>query len=208
MTTVAVTDKQLATDSQATRAMTAMPSNFQKIFTPEEDKEYWEVNGVKIIAFGLCGNYHAADFIKHYLAKGIDYRSRVEHEDELDFEALIIDENHNIFTWSVYANKEKRGEDQFLVRVQPPIAAGSGFKFALAVMCNGRTAEKAVQVAIKLDPFSGGEVQVFDFPAKPEVPSVRPEHLKPKEEEKKDDPKAAEEKPKGKGKKEEPVKAA
>lgn len=180
MTTIAVSEGKMATDSQATRGFMAMPGNFKKIYEPEEGKEYWEVNGTKVIAFGLCGNAHAADFIKEYLAKGITFRSRVEHDDELDFEAVIVTEKHEIFAWNVYANKEKRGEDQFLLCVNLPYASGSGHRFALAAMVVGKDAVGAVKLACKLDVMSGGDVVVFNFPPVPAVPSVRPEHLKPK----------------------------
>lgn len=178
MTTIAVSAGQLAADTQMTKGRgMIMPAPFIKIHLPEEGKEYWEANGVKIIAFALCGQAKAVDYIKENLRKGIDYKSRVTHDDELEFQALVVTEKHNVFVWSVYANKEKRGEEQFLLPVDPPVAAGSGMAFAMAAMCVGKDAKGAIKTASKLDAFTGGDITVFDFPPVPEVPSVRPAHL-------------------------------
>jgi hypothetical protein len=163
-----------------------MPGAFKKIYTPDDATEYWEANGVKVIAFALCGQAKSVDYIKEHLRKGIDYKSRVEHLDELDFEAFIITEKHDCFIWNVYANKEKRGEEQFLLPMPPPVAAGSGMRFAMAAMVVGKDAPGAIKVANKLDAFSGGEVVTFELGEIPAAPSVRPEHLKPKVEEPKE----------------------
>lgn len=177
MTTIAVSEGMMASDGQATKGWMAMPGNFKKIHFPDPETEYWEANGVKIIAFGVCGQAHSIEYIKEYLRKGVDYRTRVTHEDELDFEAILITERHEVFAWSIYANKEKRGEEQFLLPVNIPYASGSGSRFAMAAMCVGQNAAKAVKTAIKLDVMSGGDVAVFEFPPIPEVKSVRPAHL-------------------------------
>lgn len=206
MTTIAVSEGMMASDGQATKGFMALPGNFKKIHQPDDAVEYWEANGEKIIAFGVCGQAHAVEFIKEYLRKGVDYKTRVEHADELDFEAVLITENHDVFAWDVYANKEKRGEQQFLVPCNTPYATGSGGRIALAAMCVGQNAAKAVKTSIKLDVMSGGDVTVFEFPPKPETKSVRPEHLVIKDpEEKKPE---AEEKPEAKKAKDKTAKAA
>ena len=45
----------------------------------------------------------------------------------------------------------------------PGEAFGSGRKFAMGAMAAGANAEQAVQVAVKLDPHSGGPVRVIDL---------------------------------------------
>lgn len=177
MTTIAISEGMMASDGQATKGRMALPGNFKKIHTPDETTEYWEANGVKIIAFGVCGQAHSVEFIKEYLRKGVDYKTRVEHQDELDFEAVLITERHEVFAWDVYANKEKRGEQQFLVPVNVPYATGSGGIIAQAAMFVGQNAAKAVKTATKLDIFSGGDVDIFTFPEIPAVKSTRPAHL-------------------------------
>lgn len=184
MTTIAVSEGMMASDGQATKGHVALPGNFKKIHLPDEATEYWEANGIRIIAFGVCGQAHSVEFIKEYLRKGVNYKTRVEHADELDFEAVLITEQHDVFAWDVYANKEKRGEQQFLVPCNTPYATGSGGRLALAAMCVGQNAAKAVKTASKLDVFSGGDVDVFEFPPKPVTKSVRPEHLVIKDESK------------------------
>jgi len=178
MTTICYDGKMLASDSQISRGLTKWPGAFPKIYYPDPEKEYWEVNGVKALAFAVSGDATAVDYIREALAKGINFRTRVEHED-LDFETIIVDENGTSYMWTVFANKDKRGEQHHLLPMVPPIAGGSGGRFALAVMIVKKSAEEAVKAAMKIDMGSGGEVQVFHVPPKPEVPSVRPAHLKP-----------------------------
>lgn len=191
MTSLAWDGVTLATDSQITSGGTIHPAPFKKIYTPDDATEYWEANGVKIVAFAISGQAKAVEYIKEHLRKGIDYKYRMTHEDELDFEVILITERHNCFIWSVYANKEKRGEEQFLLPMDPPVTGGSGRRVAMAVMSIGKTAEFAIKATSKLDIFTGGEVQTFRPGPIPEVPSVRPEHLKVKEEVK-EEPKAKE----------------
>lgn len=47
-----------------------------------------------------------------------------------------------------------------------PMAVGSGRDFAMGAMVHGATAEDAVRVAMKLDPYSGGDVVVVTIPQK------------------------------------------
>lgn len=188
MTTIVWDGKSLVSDSQMTSGNLVHPAGFKKIYTPDDATEYWEANGVKVVAFGLAGQAKAAEFIKEYLRKGVDYKSRVGHDDELEFEAILITEKHNCFLWSVYANKEKRNEEQFLLPLDPPVATGSGKRFAIAIMSIGKSAEMAMKATIKLDVFSGGEPVIFTPQPIPEVPSVRPAHLVIQVEEPKDKP--------------------
>lgn len=182
MTTICWDGKTLVSDSQMTSGNMIHPAAFKKIHVPDDATEYWEANGVKVIAFGLAGQAKAVEFIKEYLRKGVDYKSRVEHSDELDFEVLLITEKHNCFLWSVYANKEKRGEEQFLLPLDPPVATGSGKRFALSILSIGKSSEAALKATMKLDAFTGGEPVIFTPPPIPAVPSVRPEHLKVQQE--------------------------
>jgi len=47
-----------------------------------------------------------------------------------------------------------------LIPVDAPYAAGSGGPFAMGAMRAGASADQAVEIAIELDPHSGGDVQV------------------------------------------------
>ena len=68
---------------------------------------------------------------------------------------FIVFEDGGCFTFDLempYADISHPGE-----------ALGSGRKFAMGAMAAGLNAEQAVRVAIKLDPHSGGPVQVIDL---------------------------------------------
>lgn len=54
--------------------------------------------------------------------------------------------------------------DGAAIPIDGPIAIGSGGPFALGAIHAGATAGKAVAIAIKLDPFCGGEIQTWGMP--------------------------------------------
>lgn len=64
------------------------------------------------------------------------------------FEALVIQDN----TAAWWDNKHQP------VPQGTPAAIGSGNQFAMGAMLNGATAKQAVQIAIELDPDTGGKV--------------------------------------------------
>lgn len=203
MTTVIWDGKTLASDSQVTSNGAIGLAPFKKIYTPDDATEYWEVNGKRIIAFGLSGDARAVDYIRHELHKGITYRSQVDVDDELFFSAILLTEEHLVYSWTVDTNKEKRNTHSSLIPFDGPVAKGSGGRYALAVIAIGKDSKTAVKAAIRLDPHSSGDIIEYAPPAPPAVPSVRPEHLKPKVEE----PKAKDDEKKD-NKKEKPAKAA
>lgn len=205
MTTIVWDGKTLASDSQMTNGNLIALSNFQKIYIPDPEKEYWEANGKRVVAFGIAGDAKAVDYIKHELHQGITFRTQVECEDDLMFTAILVTEDHLAYSWVVDTNKEKRNTWSELIPHSGPIAKGSGGRFALAIVSIGKDAKAAVKATIKLDAYSGGDIQEFIPEPIPAVPSVRPEHLKPKVEETKDEKKDADKK---EGKKEKSSKAA
>lgn len=207
MTTIVWDGKTLASDSQCTNGNLIALSDFKKIYTPDPEKEYWEANGKRIVAFALAGDAKAVDYIKHELHQGITFRTQVEVEDDLRFMAILITEDHLAYDWTVDTNKEKRNTWSELIPHSGPIAKGSGGRFALAIVSIGKDAKTAVKATTKLDVYSGGSIQEFTPEPPPAAPSVRPEHLKPKVEETKakDDEKKEEKKD---SKKEKPSKAA
>lgn len=185
MTTVAFDGKTLASDSQLTKGHgTIQLVDFQKIYTPNDEKEYWEVNGVKVVAFGIAGDAKCVEYIKETLRKGVDFRTQIDVMDDLIFDAILVCEDHNVFDWHVDTNKEKRNTWSQLIPINGPLVLGSGGRYALAVMAIGKNAVQAVKAAVKIDAFSGGPIQEFTLADKPLVPSTRPEHLKVKTEEK------------------------
>jgi len=174
MTTVVWDGKELVSDSQITSMDTAELAPFRKIHTPEED-EYWEVKGVKVLAFGLAGDAMAIDYIREKLNAGINFRTKFDDAHDLVFRAVLINEKGEAFLWTVIKNKERNRERNELLPMLPPIAIGSGREFALGVMATPKgDARAAVKAAIRLDVGSGGNLQYFLFPGVPDTLSVRP----------------------------------
>lgn len=171
MTTIAFDGKMLVSDSQLHHGDIKQPAPFRKIHTPEEE-EYWELNKTKVIALGLVGNPHTLNFIKEKLQEGVDYKTKFEVPGDEEFEAILIDENGLSHLWIVL---NRKGEMISMVTpMLPPLAIGSGDQFAVAVMSIGKPAHAAVKAAIRLDVNSGGNLQSFEVPPKPETKSVRP----------------------------------
>lgn len=170
MTTLAWDGDVLATDSKGTMGGSSNIGGFNKIYTPEEG-EYWDVQGVRVLAFGAAGVMDNVPFIKEALCKGVTHRTDVNWF-SLDFLVLLIDENKQAWYWG-QARTEK-SDVITLVPITGAIAAGSGGKFATAVMSIGGGAVKAVKTAIRLDNGSGGEVNTWVHPGVPAEPSVRP----------------------------------
>jgi ATP-dependent protease HslVU (ClpYQ) peptidase subunit len=172
MTTIAYDGRVLVSDSQLHHGETMQPAPFRKIHIPEDD-EYWEINGTKVIAFGLVGNPYTLNFIKDKLREGVDYKTKFEVPGNEEFEAILIDENGLSHMWVVINQKNEMVSS--VIPMLPPLAIGSGDQFAIAVMSIGKSAHTAVKAAMKLDIFTGGNLQIFEVPEKPEVKSVRPQ---------------------------------
>lgn len=176
MTTICYDGKMLATDSKSSQGHIAMIGGFQKIYFPTEE-EYWEIQGVKVLAFAVSGAPEGIPFVKESLNRGITHRSFIDWPD-LSFAIIAVDENGQGWYWDVHRNDVKNIDSVSLMPVTGPMSAGSGMTIANAVMSIGADAKTAVEVACKLDNYSGGEIQVWVCPDKPETPSKRPEPVK------------------------------
>lgn len=177
MTTVAFDGKTLASDSKATQQNITMIGPATKIFWPGEG-EYWDVMGVKIVAFGMAGDYDMLPFLKEVLSEGLTHRTVFDYDD-VNFASILIDENGNAWMYAIHRTQDGRKNTTVFTPSQGPCAVGSGQIVANAVMSIGKSAEAAVKAACKLDIYTGGDVVVWQVPPKPEVPSVRP--VKPEE---------------------------
>jgi len=67
------------------------------------------------------------------------------------------------------------GRTDVVIKTVQPFAIGSGSDFALAAMKAGKTAKEAVEIAIDLGVFSGGEVKVYELDE--EYPELTKEYL-------------------------------
>lgn len=173
MTTLAFDGKILAADSKASQGHIAMVDGTNKIFTPKEN-EYWSIQGVKILAFGLGGNPDDLPWILEELNKDVTHRTTAEDAYELNFLIIAVDETGLGWFWSMYRSPGKK-DNWVLSPIGKNLAAGSGQTIAKAILSVGAGAVAAVEAAIKLDNHSGGTINTWEFPGAPETPSVRPE---------------------------------
>jgi len=175
MTTLAFCNGVLAADSQATQDETVALGEAKKIHTPTED-EYWEIQGIKVLAFGLCGNAQDLAYVKEELSVGVTHRTRIQGPEVLDFLIIAVTEDGMPWYWGINRNP-RRQHNYDIVVLEPltgPATGGSGQTIATAVLSVTGCAVKAIEAAIKLDIYSGGPVQAWTYPGKPEVMSTRP----------------------------------
>lgn len=172
MTTLAYDGKILATDSKGSQGNIALIDGVKKLYTPKEN-EYWSIQGVKVLAFGLGGNPDDLPWILEELNKGVTHRTTLDEAFELNFLIIAVDETGTGWYWSMYRSEGKK-ENWVLSPIGANLAAGSGQTVAKAILSVGAGAVAAVEAACKLDNHSGGEIQTWEFPGAPETPSVRP----------------------------------
>lgn len=156
MTTIAWDGKTLAADSQATAGNIISSTGMKKIKTPGED-EIWRVRGDKILAVAASGDVCATLELVDALKVGL--QSNTKMRKGLAFTAMAIrgkDKGFEIF--------KAAGEEEIAIyELDEWRSFGSGSAFALSALKMGKTAKEAVEHAISLDLYSGGEVHTFEF---------------------------------------------
>lgn len=141
MTTIAYNhkDKQIAVDSQTSRDNIIVSLSADKVDT---------VDGVKFIACGATCDI--PNLIGAYFGK--------EYDKSLScVEAFVIDDSK---AYKISICKE---DGFWKHELKFNDATGCGEQFALSALLNGASAKEAVEHAIKLDCYTGGEVQVIDI---------------------------------------------
>ena len=156
-----------------------MLTDHKKIFTPEGD-QYWEIQGQKVLAFGICGDSQSLPYILEELEKGVTHKTRFTVE-KLDFLIMAVTEHGVCWYWGVDIDPRRASPINILNPNSGPCSAGSGQIIAHAVMGVTGDATQAITQAIRLDIYSGGEIQTWTFPGKPEVFSKRPAPELPKD---------------------------
>ena len=167
MTTVALDqDLNLAADSQATEGNVRLQSPVQKLFKVGNDTSgYFHV--------GIAGRYAEALCFINYLEDTLE-RSRLQEgtfiaipeaiaEDLENFNAIVVTPDHEVFVYE---------GSRFFVPASAPYAIGTGADFALSAMACGKSAKEAVEVAVKFDVFSGGNIEELAAPDLPERVTV------------------------------------
>lgn len=172
MTTICVDkDLNMASDSQSTQGGMRTSTTVKKIF---------ELNGYVV---GFAGRYAEAlkfiealaDIVEHEIVQSGTYlqipQPVIEQMDE--FNALVITPAGTVLMYEGSSH---------CYPVEVPVAIGSGSDYAWTALECGKTASEAVEIAMKFDVFSGGDVQVVALPELKEVPSREERALMSKEE--------------------------
>lgn len=173
MSVAAFDGKLLVTDSAITTDGQISPSEFRKIYTPDEG-EYWEICGVKAIAFALIAVPVVYPQFRKLLQEGMDHSSDAMVFDNT-FDAIVIGENG--VAYQVMMSESVKPDKRSVLNIIPAtgyLAIGPGDQFATAVMSIGKSARAAVKAAINLCIECHGNLQSFEVPPKPETPSKRP----------------------------------
>ena len=149
MTTIAFKDGIMAADGKVTIG--------NQIITLQ-DKKIFETNGYIV---GTAGNCHSCELFREYgfTPSDTDLRGQL-------MEYIESDKEENCF-YALVWDKEKKTLKQYSNSIYPLVipeqisAIGSGADFALGAMYAGASADKAVEIASKLDINSGGEIYIL-----------------------------------------------
>lgn len=161
MTTIAWDGRTLAADGQITLNDMITDTRTQKIFRQSQYyvDDTWHVEGHNIMAFGYSGTYGADRHILELLRT--DLTSHSELPEMFSLSCLLVGQDGQL--WAMNTAEGKR--DIQVMKVGEPFKAkyaiGSGQPYALAAMKSGASAVGAVDIAITLDIFSGGDVQYW-----------------------------------------------
>ncbi len=150
MTTIAYRDGVLAADSQTTRGNLSVNGAIKLIKSDT-------------ILAGICGDAHDMGKFGKWLIAVSEKCDNVEDfhlhnsplADDADTEALIADVHGNAWYMHASGSVFKYNEDH--------AASGSGEYFALGALHMGATAVEAVEAAVALDLYTGGEVTSIYF---------------------------------------------
>jgi len=162
-----VTDSAIHTDGQIS------PTEFRKIYTPDEG-EYWEICGVKAVAFAVIATPVVYPQFRKMLRDGMDHSTDATVLDST-FDALVVGENG--VAYQVIPSESTKADKRTILNIIPStgyVAVGDGAQYAVAVMSIGKSARAGVKAAINLCIECGGNLQVFEVPPVPETPSKRP----------------------------------
>lgn len=153
MTTIAIDENlTIASDSQASIDNRREQHPVQKI---------WDIAGFRV---GIAGRYsEALAFISAF--EDMLEAARVQQTTYLQIPESVMDELDNFNALVITPNGEVLMYEgsRFSMPIQAPCAIGSGSEYALAAMACGKTAEEAVEIAIKFDICSGGEIDSIPF---------------------------------------------
>ena len=153
MTTIAIDSTlMMASDSQATIGNRRVQEYVQKVFL------------VGDCIVGIAGRYSEALVFVNALEE-ILKREALQSVTDVEIPQVICDELDNVDALLITpeGNIFQYEGSRFNIPVTAPVAIGSGAEYALIAMDCGKNAQEAVEVAIKYDVFSGGDIQIAEL---------------------------------------------
>ncbi|MFP9529109.1 hypothetical protein [Pectobacterium brasiliense] len=161
MTTIAWDGRTLAADSQSNLNGAVCSLKEQKIFKPFSGEE-WKVYGETVLAIGVSGDCGAeCELIDALSGAGLDYKT--QFQPSFDFAALLIVSAERVYVVA-------KDEDKTAPAISPQFGAyaiGSGAMIARTAMHLGKRAIEAVQTAIEMDLYTGGDISSFSVEQAP-----------------------------------------
>lgn len=163
MTTIAYDGKTIAADSLCSQGQERVPQPVQKIHVRDT------MAGPRIFAFSGAVSMERA--VIEWVNAGGDPEKQPGPGQGCEYEMIVIDRD---------GARSYTQHSPYPFDIDAPYCVGSGNKYAIAALTLGHSASVAVEVATRLDLYSGGHTQVVDVaaalaPAKPDTPAVTPE---------------------------------
>lgn len=175
MTTIVYDGQTLATDSRATAGSDIMSDGYVKIMTPGEDETWW-CDDHRILALALAGNpsiiKNIIAMLRDNITNMIDAGKYINFQNSRGAAQLILVREDKMCQELFINVKDKQLETLRIGCPLPSEVGGSGEPFARAGLSIGLGAAEAVEVALKNDSASGGEVKTWEHPGVPKKPSV------------------------------------
>lgn len=137
MTTIATDGKSMAGDGQREMSRTIVDSTAVKVRQLSDGRLY-----------GSAGEAAFSAMVVEWLEGG----SKPDFKPE-EFVALVLSPSGEVHHISEICH---------LIQIDSPAAIGSGIDFALGAMAAGASVQKAVEIACKYDPGSGGKITVLE----------------------------------------------
>lgn len=146
MTTIAITETEIAADGLRTVGSEVRGLNHRKIIV--RNGTIYAFTGVAPI-FDVMVEWHQKGAKVEELPKG------AEKDDDRNGWTLIAIDHTGIGKYSSGC--------PYIERFDPPVAFGAGQDYALGAMVAGASASQAVEIACKVDVWSGGTIQVVNI---------------------------------------------
>lgn len=166
MTTVAIKDNSVACDSQVTVGYTISSLEGEKVA---------KINGCIVAG---AGSYSQVIKFRQWFTEHSDALIAQQDNPTVNIplpQALQEGEFYGVVLYPDGDLILYEGRTDVGIPQKQPFTIGSGSDFALAAMKSGKTAKEAVEIAISLDVFSGGDIKVYELDD--ELPELTKEYL-------------------------------